>query len=98
MSPVFNITIILCYIAIIGLFIGLKDQRANIAVIACVFVVYFMYAKKAYRDNMTKIAMFLGSITTGTQKSKRQTLTRKKVNGQASIIRKNLSLIFLKFK
>lgn len=46
MSPVFNITIILCYIAIIGLFIGLKDQRANIAVIACVFVVYFMYAKK----------------------------------------------------
>ena len=56
MSPIFNITIILCYIAIIGLFIGLKDQRANIAVIACVFVVYFMYAKKAYRDNMTKIA------------------------------------------
>lgn len=78
MSPVFNITIILCYIAIIGLFIGLKDQRANIAVITCVFVVYFMYAKKAYRDNMTKIAMFLGSITTGTQKIKKANPNKKK--------------------
>ncbi len=62
MAPVFNITILLCYIAIIGLFLGLPTQRANIAVIACVFVVYFIFAKKAYRDNMTKIAMFLDSV------------------------------------
>lgn len=47
---------------------------------------------------MTKIAMFLGSITTGTQKIKKANPNKKKVNGQASIIRKNLSLIFLKFK
>ena len=54
------------------------DVGANIAVIACVFVVYFMYAKKAYRDNMTKIAMFLGSITTGTQKIKKANPNKKK--------------------
>ena len=37
-----------------------------------------MYAKKAYRDNMTKIAMFLGSITTGTQKIKKANPNKKK--------------------
>ena len=78
MAPVFNITILLCYIAIIGLFLGLPTQRANIAVIACVFVVYFIFAKKAYRDNMTKIAMFLDSVVFSPSKTPKKNNPNKK--------------------
>lgn len=78
MSPVFNIIIGLVYICIIALFLTLPEQRSNIFVIAMLFVLYFVYIKKAHRGNMEKLALFLDSITFSPAKPKKNNPNRKK--------------------
>lgn len=78
MAPIFNILIALVYIGIICLFFTMNEQRANIAVIALLFVIYFIFVKKAYSDNMKKIAIFLDSVTFSPTKTKKNNPNKKK--------------------
>ena len=78
MAPMFNILIALVYIAIICMFFAIEGQRANISVIALLFVIYFIFVKKAYRENMDRIAIFLDSVTFSPAKTKKHSPNKKK--------------------
>lgn len=78
MSPLFNVMLIIVYLAMASLFAFMPSQISNIAVIAIIFIIYFIYVKKAYRDNMTQIAMFLGNLTSGSPKPKKNAPNKKK--------------------
>lgn len=78
MSPLFNIIIALVYIGIMCMFYAIPEQRANVFIIALLFVLYFVFVKKAYRTNMDKLAVFLDSITFSPTKAKKNNPNKKK--------------------
>jgi hypothetical protein len=78
MAPIFNIIVLLVFIGIAGLYAYLTKQRANIAIIAAIFVIFFILVKKSYRNNMDYIAVFLDSVTYSPNKSKKNSPNKKK--------------------
>lgn len=78
MSPVFNIIILLVFIGISCLYAFLEAQRSNVAIIFLIFFAYFIFVKKARRDNMDRIAIFLDSITYAPDKTKKNNPNKKK--------------------
>ena len=78
MSPIFNVLAALVYLGLIGLFAAFPKQEANITIFALIFVIYFVYTKKAYRHTMDRIAIFLDSITYSATKEKKNNPNKKK--------------------
>jgi hypothetical protein len=78
MSPMFNIILFLVFFGLISMYEFLSGQRANIAIIFAIFVVYFIFVKKTYADFMKRIIIYIDACTYNAKKTKKNTPNKKK--------------------
>lgn len=78
MSPMFNILVFLVFFGLAGMYEFLTTQRANLSIIFAIFVIYFIFVKKTYRDFMNRIVIYLDACIYAGKKTKKNSPNKKK--------------------
>ncbi len=78
LSPLFNIPIFLIFLGLTIMYEVFEPQRSIIGTIYILFIVYFLFIKKTYRDLDNKISIYLNACTYGSKKVKKSNPNRKK--------------------